>query len=200
MTRLLLASRNPGKLRELRELLAPLRVEILTPEALGLGPQVEETGDTYLENARLKARSLALETGEWTLADDTGLEVAALGGAPGLHSARFGASDADRRERLLALLAAEPRPWTARFCCAVVLSSPNGECDQAWGECAGEIVPQARGQGGFGYDPIFEVAASGQTMAELSLEAKNRLSHRARAIQTLRPVLVERLGLPDSGG
>jgi XTP/dITP diphosphohydrolase len=198
MTRLLLASRNPGKIQELRQLLSPLSLDLLTPHELGLGPQVEETGADYMENARLKARALALQTGVWTLADDTGLEVAALDGAPGLHSARFGgegASDADRRERLLRQLAGKPRPWKARFCCAVALCSPEGELEQAWGECPGEIVPDERGDHGFGYDPIFLVDAQGKTMAELTLEEKNTLSHRAQAVEALLPVLVKRLDL-----
>jgi XTP/dITP diphosphohydrolase len=198
MPRLILASRNPGKLSELQALLASLPLELLTPDQLKLGPQVEETGRDYAENARLKARSLALRIGEWTLADDTGLEVEALEGAPGLHSARFGgtgASDADRRARLLEKLAGKPRPWMARFCCAVALSSPDGEIDEAWGECPGEIVPDERGAGGFGYDPIFLVQGMNQTMAELPMEEKNILSHRARAIERLRPVLSVRMGL-----
>jgi XTP/dITP diphosphohydrolase len=198
MPRLLLASRNPGKIRELRALLAPLALEVLSAADLKLGPQVEETGRDYGENAGLKARALALETGEWTLADDTGLEVEALAGAPGLHSARFrgkGASDADRRARLRDELADIPQPWLAHFCCAVALSSPAGELDLAWGECPGEIVPTERGEGGFGYDPIFLVRGSGKTMAELSMEEKNRLSHRARAVKALLPVLIQRMGL-----
>jgi len=198
MARLLLASRNPGKIRELRELLSTLPLELMTPDDVGSGVQVEETGRDYAENARLKARALALATGVWTLADDTGLEVEALDGAPGLRSARFGgegATDADRRARLLQKLAGKPRPWTARFCCAVALSSPTGEVDEAWGECPGEIVPGERGAGGFGYDPLFLVHARQQTMAELPPGEKNRLSHRARAIEALFPVLRERLRL-----
>jgi XTP/dITP diphosphohydrolase len=198
MPRLMLASRNPGKLSELHALLAPLPLELLTPDRLKLGPQVEETGRDYAENARLKARTLALQIGEWTLADDTGLEVEALEGAPGLHSARFGgagANDADRRARLLEKLDGKPRPWRARFCCAVALSNPDGEIDEAWGECPGEIVNVERGAGGFGYDPIFLVRGMKQTMAELSMEQKNTLSHRARAIEMLWPVLVERMRL-----
>ena len=198
MPRLLLASRNPGKIRELSALLAPLTLEVLTAQDLKLGPQVEETGRDYAENARLKARAMALETGEWTLADDTGLEVDALDGAPGLHSARFsgeGASDADRRARLLGQLARIAKPWTARFCCAVVLSSPTGDVDEAWGECLGEIVSDERGEGGFGYDPVFLVRGTEKTMAELSMTEKNTLSHRAQAVEALLPLLKMRLEL-----
>lgn len=203
MPSLLIATSNQGKLVEVRALLERLPVRLLAPGDLRIGlPSVEETGQDYTENAALKATALARASGLWTLADDSGLEVDALNGAPGLHSARAagpGRSDADRREKLLARLAPLPRPWSACFHCAVVLSSPEGRTDAAAGECSGEIIPVERGTGGFGYDPIFLVAGTGQTMAELSLRDKNRVSHRARAVRAILPVLALRLGLAKGG-
>ncbi|HHH82661.1 MAG TPA: RdgB/HAM1 family non-canonical purine NTP pyrophosphatase [Chloroflexi bacterium] len=199
MMKLLLATRNPGKRKELEALLAGLTLEIIYPEALDDLREVEETGADYAENARLKAITLAARHGLWTLADDTGLEVEALGGAPGVHSARLvgpQGTDADRRARLLELLKGHPRPWRASFRCVVALAGPQGELESAVGECAGEIIPEPRGRHGFGYDPIFLVDGQERTMAELPLEVKNRLSHRARALQALMPVLRRRLGLP----
>ncbi len=198
MRRLLLASRNRGKIVEIRALLAPLPIELLGIDDMDLGEQVEETGSSYAENARLKVEALARRTGMWVLGDDTGLEVRALGGAPGLHSARYagpGANDADRRSRLVQALAGKPRPWAARFCCAVVLGGPDGSFDLGWGECAGEILPEARGAAGFGYDSIFLVEGLGKTMAELTLQEKNRHSHRAQAVRALLPTLRVRLGV-----
>jgi XTP/dITP diphosphohydrolase len=201
---LLLATGNPGKRRELEALLAPLGFDLLDPADLHLTLQVEEVGGDYAANARLKARAFAQASRLWTLADDTGLEVEALGGAPGLRSARLledhpqrpsgtGSSDAARRSLLLALLQDHPRPWTAHFCCSVALAHPDGSLDMAHGMCPGEIIPGARGSEGFGYDPIFLVAGTGRTMAELSLPVKNQISHRARAIHALLPTLRQRL-------
>ncbi len=188
----------------MRNLLWGLALDLLTPEDVGPTPGVEETGRTYAENARLKALTLARATGHWALADDTGLEVDALDGAPGLRSARLvpsaaGAphpSDADRRRRLLEMLSSYPRPWTARFRCVIALASPRGKVDQAEGVCPGEIIPEERGSSGFGYDPLFKLEASSKTMAELSLRERNRLSHRARAVTALLPVLCRRLEIP----
>jgi XTP/dITP diphosphohydrolase len=196
-TTLLIATANPGKLREMRALLNldGLRLVSLTDrEALH---KIEE-GSDYAENARRKAASLARITGNWTVADDSGLEVDALGGAPGPRSARIAgehASDAERRRMLLGLLQPHPHPWTARFRCTMALASPEGAADLAVGLCEGEIVSAEAGSGGFGYDPIFLVAGLGQTMAELSEADKNRVSHRARAVQALLPTLYLRLNL-----
>jgi XTP/dITP diphosphohydrolase len=198
MQKLLLASNNEGKLRELRALLKGLQLDLLDPESLKLKLHVEESGDDYASNARLKAIAFAEASGIWCLADDSGLEVDALGGAPGLHSARLigpGGSDEARRARLLALLSAHPRPWTAKFRSVVALANPEGEIDLAEGECPGEIIHEERGDGGFGYDPIFLLKGVGRTMAELGMEEKNRLSHRAHATGALLPVLRSRLGL-----
>jgi len=200
MPELLLGTHNPGKQAELRALLEDPNWVIVTLDDLGLELKVEETGATYAENARLKAVSYAAQSGLWSLADDSGLEVEALGGAPGLKSARLageGKSDLDRRRLLLELLKVHPRPWTARFRSTVALAGPSGEVELAEGRCAGEIIPEARGSGGFGYDPIFLIRGTGKTMAELQMGEKNRVSHRARAVEAIRPALVLRLGLRD---
>jgi len=193
MTRLLLASENPGKLRELQQILSGLPLEILTPRQLGLSLNVPEDGRTYAENAAKKARAWAAFSGLPCLADDSGLEVQALGGAPGLYSARYlnrpNASDADRRAYLLQNLNGKPRPWLARFCATVALCLPSGQISLAEGVCPGEIIPEERGQGGFGYDPIFWLPEQGQTMAELPAAVKNQISHRARAIHNALPFL-----------
>ena len=193
MLKLLLASGNPGKLREIEALLADMPVELVLPAQLGLHLDVEEIGSTYQENAATKALAFANASGLVSLADDSGLEVESLGGMPGLHSARFApipnATDADRRAYLLMKLKPLPPPWQARFHCTVALATPDGRVHFSTGECAGEIIPQERGQGGFGYDPIFLVLGMDKTMAELSMDEKNRLSHRARAILAIKPVL-----------
>jgi len=198
MPKLLIASLNPGKLREMRSLLDPLGLSLVDAAQLRLGLAVEETGVDYAANATLKAIAHAQASGLWTLADDSGLEVQALDGAPGPRSARLAGpnrSDADRRRLLLSHLQPHPRPWLAQFRCAVALASPQGSVDTAEGVCPGEVIPQERGRRGFGYDPIFLVEGTGRTMAELSLKEKNRLSHRARAIQAILPTLKERMGL-----
>lgn len=196
MTRLLIATNNKGKVREIRALLSPLPLELLTPDDLGLDLSVNEDGRTYAENASKKAVAFATASGMISLADDSGLEVEALRGEPGLYSARYvprdGATDADRRAFLLQRLLGKPRPWTARFCAAVAIAVPGKGVQSAEGECRGEIIPEERGSGGFGYDPIFLVAPTGHTMAELEMDEKNRLSHRARAILKAR-VILERI-------
>jgi XTP/dITP diphosphohydrolase len=193
MKKLLLASWNLGKIREILALLSDLPVDLVLPTQLGLDLEVEENGETYRENASIKALAFAKASGLPSLADDSGLEVAALGGLPGLHSARFSplpnASDADRRARLLDQLQAHSRPWLAKFHCTAALATPDGRVYFSTGECPGEIIPQARGQQGFGYDPIFLLRESGKTMAELSMDEKNLLSHRAKAIIAIRPIL-----------
>ncbi|MGD8730940.1 MAG: RdgB/HAM1 family non-canonical purine NTP pyrophosphatase [Anaerolineales bacterium] len=198
--KLLLGSGNPGKRREMRALLAHLPLQLCAQEKFGDAIRIPETGSTYAENAQLKAVSLARHFGIWTIADDTGLEVDALDGAPGLRSARLlasGASDAQRRARLLELLANDRKPWTARFRCVAVLASPEGASVLGEGLCEGEIIPTERGSHGFGYDAIFKLATMDKTMAELSMEEKNKLSHRARAINALEPRLRELMGIGD---
>lgn len=197
MPRLLLASNNQGKLIEIQALLGDLDLELLTPAQLGLNLIVEENGLTYADNATLKGLAFARESGLLTLADDSGLEVDALGGLPGLRSARFsakpGATDADRRAYLLERLRDKPRPWLARFRCVIALVTAAGEIHLTEGICPGEILPGERGKNGFGYDPLFLIHNLGKTMAELSMDEKNRLSHRARAVLAARPLLVELL-------
>jgi XTP/dITP diphosphohydrolase len=191
---LLLATENKGKLRELRALLADLSVELLAPSELRLALNVVEDGETYADNASRKALAFAQASGLTSLADDSGLEVDVLDGAPGLYSHRYApgpqATDADRRTLLLRNLRHYPRPWTAHFHATVAIASPDGQIRLAEGDCPGEIIPEERGEDGFGYDPIFLLSEMSQTMAELSMEEKNRLSHRARAIQRARPILL----------
>ncbi|HJZ88408.1 MAG TPA: RdgB/HAM1 family non-canonical purine NTP pyrophosphatase [Polyangia bacterium] len=183
------ATRNRHKLAELDALVAGLEVELL-PSRL----EVEETGASFEDNAVLKARAVAAASGHWALGDDSGLEVDALGGAPGVHSARYAGQpcdDAANNAKLLAALREVPaEKRSARFRCVLALASPEGELHTASGVCEGRIGWAPRGSGGFGYDPLFEVAGQGgRTMAELLLEEKNRLSHRARALAALRPLL-----------
>jgi XTP/dITP diphosphohydrolase len=194
MQKLLLGTRNLGKIEELQDLLVDSGFEIVTPDHLELTLEVEETGSTYLENATRKASAYASISGLPSLADDSGLEVVVLGGAPGIISARYspkpGADDKDRRQYLLAQLQGKPRPWSARFHCTIVLASPGGETHFAEGNCEGEIIPVERGEAGFGYDPIFLIPELDKTMAELSVVEKNQLSHRARAIKAILPTLL----------
>lgn len=198
--KILVASSNRGKLREIQDILVAESVQLLLPADLGLYLEVEESGLTYAENAALKARAYCRASGLLTLADDSGLEVDALGGQPGLYSARYspkpGATDADRRAFLLENLRARglPRPWLARFRCAVVLALPGaGVSSAAEGSVEGEILPEERGSNGFGYDPLFYLPGLGRTMAELPEDEKNHLSHRARALQKIRPAVEKRV-------
>lgn len=189
MRRLLLATNNPGKLHELIPLLGDLPLHIVTPQALGLHLDVEETGTTYTENACLKAAGFAQASGLLTLADDSGLEVDALNGAPGVYSARYAgtaASDADRRAKLMDVLRQVPAPRQARFRCVVAIAQPGGAIECFEGVCEGEIILEERGANGFGYDPVFYIPDHGCTMAELPAAVKNQMSHRARAIQAAR--------------
>lgn len=162
MKKLLLATNNQGKIKELCELLRMSGAELLTPQELGLDLEIDESGRTYMENATKKARAFAKESKLFCLADDSGLEVEALDGAPGIYSARFspkiGANDTDRRVYLLDQLQKHRKPWLAKFHCTVVLSAPDGEIHSADGSCYGEIIPEERGSSGFGYDPIFLVS------------------------------------------
>ncbi|NWF64900.1 MAG: RdgB/HAM1 family non-canonical purine NTP pyrophosphatase [Chloroflexi bacterium] len=193
MNKLLIATNNHGKIKEFQELLTGLDVELLTPDLIGLKLDVVEDGLTYAENASKKAVAFAHASGLPSLADDSGLEVAALDGAPGLYSARYsprpGAKDADRRAFLLENLKHKPRPWTAHFHATIAIAKPGEGVELAEGTCRGEIIPEERGTGGFGYDPIFLLTELGKTMAELEMAEKNQLSHRARAVLAARPIL-----------
>ena len=217
---LLIGSNNPGKLSEIHDLLADLLPQVrwqrgeslFLPQDLGLDLDVVEDGDTYAENAARKALAFCQQSAMITLADDSGLEVVALKGAPGLHSARFAPPDLPagqpltspiRRAYLLRRLAetGAPRPWAARFVCTVALALPPARpgADIALsyhvGCCPGEIIPEERGEGGFGYDPIFLLPEEGLTMAEISAARKNQLSHRALAVRAALPALRTALGL-----
>lgn len=193
---LVAATSNPGKLLEFRAILGDLPVSL---RALAAFPEVElpEEGDDYEANAVGKARAIAKAVGRPALADDSGIEVAALGDRPGPQSARFGGAgldDAGRVEKLLAALAASGQSdRSARFVCVVALAFPDGEVITARGECLGRILESPRGGGGFGYDPIFEVEGGGRSMAEISPAEKNRISHRARALLILRDVIAQRV-------
>jgi XTP/dITP diphosphohydrolase len=199
MTRLLIATNNQGKIKELQALLQDTRIKFVTPSQINLDLDVPEDGQTYAENASRKAIAFAKASGLVSLADDSGLEVEALDGAPGLYSARYGSpdgkklSDAERRAFLIQNLQSKLRPWTARFHATIAIAAPNGEIHLAEGFCEGEIIPEERGTGGFGYDPIFLLPELRKTMAELSMEEKNRLSHRARAVMKAKPVLASLL-------
>ena len=198
MRNLLIATNNKGKVDEIKALLDSLGLVLITPADLGLTLEVIEDGQTYAENAGKKATAYAQASGMIALGDDSGLEVDALGGQPGLHSHRFcpipNATDADRRNYLLERLGDHQRPWTARFRATVAIALPSGMVKLTSGQCEGEIVPDERGANGFGYDPIFFIPEIGHTMAELDMKEKNRLSHRARAIQNAIPILKEFLG------
>jgi len=193
MIKLLLATNNQGKLAELRSLLSGLSIELLSPKDLDLDIKVKERGLNYLENAVLKAAIFADAAKIWTLADDTGLEVESLDGAPGLYSARYSpdpdATDKDRRRYLIQNLEGTPQPWKACFQSVVALVGPEGSPIVTTGTCPGEIIPEGRGHGGFGYDRIFRLEDTGLTMAELTTDQKNELSHRALAVKKLIPIL-----------
>lgn len=195
MKQLLIATNNKGKIKELQDLLKDTGIQLVTPQQIGIDLDVIEDGGTYAENAAKKAIAFAESSGLISLADDSGLEVDALNGAPGLYSARYGSpdggklSDAERRAFLIRNLQDMPRPWTARFHATIAVAVPNGESHLAEGFCEGEIIPEERGTGGFGYDPIFLLSELGKTMAELSMKEKNRLSHRARAVMNARGIL-----------
>jgi XTP/dITP diphosphohydrolase len=195
MKQLLIATNNKGKVIEIQDLLNDTGIELVTPAQIELDLDVVEDGSTYAENATRKAIAFARASGLISLADDSGLEVDALDGAPGLYSARYGSqdgeklSDKDRRTYLIRNLQDKPRPWTARFHATIAIAIPNGERYLAEGYCEGEIIPDERGTGGFGYDPIFLLSELGKTMAELAMEEKNRLSHRARAVMNAKGIL-----------
>lgn len=189
--KLLVATSNRGKMVEIREILAGLGFELLGLADVHLDPP-EETRGTFHGNAEEKAVTCARKSGLWTLADDSGLCVDALGGAPGVHSARYAETDEKRRAKLLAALAAvPPEQRGAHFFCAAALSAPSGErVIHAEGRVDGQIALAGRGTNGFGYDPLFLPAETpGRTLAELASEAKNALSHRGRALRALRPSL-----------
>jgi XTP/dITP diphosphohydrolase len=193
MKKLLIATNNPGKLAEYRELLAGLPVRLTSPADEGIDLDVEESGSSFQENAVLKARAFAEISGLPTLADDSGLEVMALDGAPGIHTSRYAgsdASDADRYRKLLKNLAGVA--WErrqARFRCVIAIATPQGALATVQGTVTGRIAFEPRGESGFGYDPVFYLPSHGKTMAELPNGIKNQISHRADAARKAIPVL-----------
>jgi len=192
--KLLIATRNAGKFKELSALLSGCPFDLVSLADVGIGKEVPETGSTFAENATIKATAYAGESGMLTLADDSGLEVEALGGEPGPLSSRYageGATDAQRIAFLLRKLENVPESdWDARFRCVIALAGPGRSVELYSGECRGLIVAGSRGRGGFGYDPVFLLPEAGKTMAELSPEEKNLISHRSaaarKAVEALR--------------
>lgn len=193
MNKLLIATNNRGKIKEFQELLKELDIKLLTPSEIDLTLNVVEDGHTYVENASKKAVAFSKASGLISIADDSGLEVDALNGAPGLYSARYSpepdADDEKRRKYLLQNLKDKPQPWTAHFHATIAIANPSGDVQVAKGNCHGEIIPEERGINGFGYDAIFFIPALGKTMAELEMEQKNKISHRALAIRNSLPIL-----------
>jgi XTP/dITP diphosphohydrolase len=188
-----IATRNSDKLREIRQILAPLGLRILALQDFPEVPEILEDGQTFAENAVKKAAVVARRTGRMAIADDSGLAVDALEGRPGVLSSRYageGATDPDRYHKLLQEMAGiPPGQRGAAFLCAVAVVSPVGNVEVVEGECRGEIASSPRGTQGFGYDPVFFIPELGRTMAEVEPEVKNRISHRARALEKLKQVL-----------
>jgi XTP/dITP diphosphohydrolase len=191
---LLLATGNKGKVREYRRLLRGIPFEMVTPADLGITLEVAETGETFAENAALKAAAFAAASGRLTLADDSGLEVDALGGEPGARSHRYAGENADDAQRIVFLLEklkdVPEQERTAGFRCVIAIAGPGGGSVLCEGDCRGIIISTPRGRHGFGYDPVFYLPELGKTMAELTLEEKNRVSHRARAAAKAREKLL----------
>ncbi len=191
---LLIATGNPGKVREYDELLSGLPVSCIGPADLGINLEVDESGSTYEQNAVIKAVAFAQASGLVTLADDSGLEVEALDGRPGIHSARYGGpglSDTNRWQRLLEELSNVP--WegrTARFRCVIAVATPDAHVTTVSGACEGIIAFGAAGESGFGYDPIFYLPDQACTMAEIPARLKNQISHRGRAASAVRPIIL----------
>lgn len=194
--RLLVATHNQGKVQEYRKLLQGLPLALTYLDEIGVLEEVAETENTFAANAVLKAQHYAKLTGLWTWADDSGLEVDALQGAPGVYSARYagpGATDQDRYEKLLKELHSHPRPWTARFQCVVAIARPAAWAETCTGTLEGIITRAPRGSNGFGYDPVFFVLDKGRTLAELPTSDKNRISHRGRASRHAKALLTDLL-------
>jgi len=191
--RLILATKNEGKVREIKGLLEPMGFELSALLDYPEIPDVVEDGETFISNARKKARSIADITSAWTLADDSGLVVDALNGAPGVHSARYAGKQGDHlanNQKLLSEMDAVPDgKRNAAFVCVMVLVSPNGDDWVVEGRCDGSIGHKPSGSDGFGYDPLFYLQGEGKTMAELPLERKNELSHRGKALKQMMGVL-----------
>jgi len=188
-----IATRNSGKLREIRAILAPLELKILSLRDFPEIPEIIEDGQTFEENAVKKAAAVARQTGRMAIADDSGLAVDALQGRPGVFSSRYAgerATDAERYQKLLKEMTGTPQGKRgASFICAIAVASPKGKTESVEGQCRGEIAFAPKGSHGFGYDPVFYLPERGKTMAELEPEVKNRISHRAQALEKLKQVL-----------
>lgn len=188
-----IATRNSGKLREIRAILAPLELKILSLRDFPEIPEIIEDGQTFEENAVKKAAAVARQTGRMAIADDSGLAVDALQGRPGVFSSRYAgekATDAERYQKLLKEMTGTPQEKRgAAFICAMAVASPKGKTESVEGQCRGEIAFAPKGSHGFGYDPVFYLPERGKTMAELEPEVKNRISHRAQALEKLKQVL-----------
>lgn len=201
--RLVLATKNRGKIREISELLAPLEIEILTLDDFPEIGEIKEDGDSFRENAVKKASAVCEQTGLITLADDSGLEVDYLDGAPGVISSRFAGEERDdeaNNKKLLELMSGVPaKQRAARFRCVMAVAVPDGWVYTTEGACEGVIAEEPRGEGGFGYDPLFYLPEYGKTFAELDLETKNKISHRARALAGTLDILSELMKIEDVG-
>lgn len=193
--KMVLATKNKNKLREVSEFLAPHGIEVVSLHEFPDLPEIEEYGETFKENAIIKATEACMFTGLMSLADDSGLEVDCLEGLPGVYSSRFGGEDKDdlaNNKKLLELLEGVPAEQrTARFKCVMALATTDCFVYTAEGTCEGVILEQPRGEGGFGYDPLFYLPDYGKTFAELDLEIKNKISHRARALTGVLEILSE---------
>ncbi|MBN1370290.1 MAG: XTP/dITP diphosphatase [Dehalococcoidaceae bacterium] len=194
--KLVLATGNPGKLKELRELLKGVSLELLSPDQVGLSPYIAETGSTYHENAAIKALNLAEKSGILSLADDSGLEVDALDGMPGILSARFGGPGLSDEQRCLLLINkmqhVPHEKRRAQFKCVMALATPEGKIETCEGCCQGIIYSRLSGKNHFGYDPIFFIPELNKTMAELTFDEKNTISHRRRAADKIKDLLQSR--------
>jgi len=186
-----LATANPGKIREMREILERFGIDITTRKELGIDMDVEETGSTFAENALIKAKAICEASGFPSIADDSGLCVETLGGAPGIYSSTFGGADlnAEQRCEYITSLMKNMEHRSAKFVCVIVCVFPDGNIITAEGECRGEVIYAPRGSGGFGYDPVFLVSGADKTMAELSQEEKNEVSHRGKALRRFSELL-----------
>jgi len=197
MKEAVIATRNEGKLREIKDILAPWSLKILSLKDFPEIPEIIEDGSTFAQNAAKKAREVARQTGRLAIADDSGLVVDALQGRPGVFSSRYGgeeATDEERFQKLLAAMTGIPEgKRQAAFVCTIALATPQGKVELLEGRCRGQIAFAPRGEHGFGYDPIFFLPELGKTMAELDPEVKNRISHRARALEKLKELLPDLL-------
>ncbi|MGE4283548.1 MAG: XTP/dITP diphosphatase [Clostridia bacterium] len=191
--KIVVATRNQGKVKEIQDILRTMQIEVLPQDALNINTDVEETGSTFEENALIKAQEIAKMTNEITIADDSGLEVDYLNGAPGIYTARYageGATDMDKMDKLLkALEGVAFKKRTARFVCAAAAMFPDGRKIVVRGECEGSIAFEPAGEKGFGYDPLFYLHEYQVTMAQIDETLKNKISHRARAFQLLKKEL-----------